>query len=201
ELYTPATNDNIYFTADTLIPGPNAQRDACVKEAWVKAIKAHPWIYFKSRAIGYIYYLKIKNRLPEQAYWNVTVSVIRNNYIPIDDHHTPLTQKLLRLWKFTERLFFFDAWFWLLLNCILAVLFYRKYIARRKYLMKVNLALQLTCIIYQLAQFPVYQIDLDFRFSYLNEVSFFVGLLFYLNEIKKSDIRVEADKLPSTGLF
>jgi hypothetical protein len=197
ELYTPATNDNIYFAADTMIPPPTAELDACVKDAWVRAIKAHPFVYLKSRAIGYVYYLKIINRVPRKDYWNVMVYVIRNNWIPIDDHHTPLTQKMIRGWNKLDKVFFFDPWLWLLFNIILTILFVRRYRRRQMYPDKVHIALQLTCIIYQLGLFPFYQIDLDFRFSYLNLVSVCIGSFFYLDDYRKDPV-TEATPTPES---
>lgn len=185
EIYTPATNDNIYFASQPMVPPASEEVDACVKEAWIKAIKKHPFIYLKSRAIGYIYYLKLKTRVSRGEYWNVMVYVIKNNYIPIDDHHTPLTTKFIGWWKKLDHVFFFDPWLWLLGNIILCVLFYRKYRRNHQFTDKVHIALQLTCIIYQLVQFPFYQIDLDFRFSHLNIVSVFVGALFFIDSYKK----------------
>lgn len=188
EMYTPATNDNIYFDGNSMFPPASAETDACVKEAWIKAIKTHPFIYLKSRAIGYIYYLKIVNRVPLKEYWNVMIFVTKNNYIPIDDHHTPLTTKLIEKWKLLEHIFFYDPWLWILLNSSLVVLFFKKYRKEKLFSYKLQIALQLSCILYQLSLFPFYQIDLDFRFSYLNVLCFFTSLFFYLDSIKKTTL-------------
>lgn len=183
--YTPATNDYLYFWGDSVYPAPTEIRDKCVKEAWVKAIKENPVTYLKCRSIGYAYYLKIMHRVPHNQYWNAMVYVVKNNYIPIDDKHTIYTKALRFGWKILGHTFFFDPWFWLLLNTILAFYFYRRYKRERGQGLKALLALQLCCIIYQLSMFPFFQIDLDFRFNYLNILAAFTGLFFYFDNFAK----------------
>ena len=124
-MYHPATIDPIYWPYDNIaiLPPASEEVNSCVTSAWKKAVTAHPWLYFKNRAVGFLFYLKIRKRVPSQDYWNATVSVVKNNYICIDDHHTPFTQTILPLWQKIHKVHFYDPWLWLLLNTVFFVMF------------------------------------------------------------------------------
>lgn len=181
-LYSPATIDHIYWPYDgvALLPPPTAELDKCVAHAWRKAIAENPYLYFKNRTKGFLYYLKIKKRVPPDEYWNVTVSIVKNESMPIDDHHTPFTQKILSSWKNLDKLHFYDPWLWLLFNTLFFAVFAYRYIKHKFILHKILAALQLSGILFILGMWPVFQIDKDFRYTYWNVFVFIIGA-FYFN--------------------
>jgi hypothetical protein len=182
-LYTPATIDHIYWPYDgvALLPPPDENINKCVTQAWKKAIAEQPYFYFKNRSKGFLYYLKIWRRVQPEEYWNITVSIVKNNFIPIDDHHTAFTQKILSLWNKMDKVHFYDPWVWLLLNTVLLIVFSMKYRKRKLYYYKALAALQLSGIVFMLGMWPVFQIDRDFRYTYWNLFVFIISF-FYLGK-------------------
>ncbi|MCD6065077.1 MAG: hypothetical protein K0R82_2988 [Flavipsychrobacter sp.] len=183
-MYSPATIDHIYWPYDNvlMLPEPDHENNDCVAGAWKQAIKEHPGLYLKNRFEGFLYYLKIKRRLPSLEYKNTSIYVVRHPGIPIDDSHTKMTTRLLGLWTRLDKVRMFDGWFWLLANTVLTAVFVVKYARGKYYLHKILALAQLSAIAFTLGTLLVYQIDVDFRYHYWNVFAFVIGCLYLFRD-------------------
>lgn len=179
--YSPATIDHIYWPPSEnvkLLPLPTQELNDCVAIAWKRAIKSEPTAYLRNRYEGFLYYLRIKKRFKPEEYYDATIYVIKNNYIPIYDTHTRYTKYLTKIWDKIRGIHFFDPWVWLLLNIVGFVFFSVRYRKRKLYSYKINAYVQLSAIIFVLGTFPVFQIDSSFRYFYWNVIACLIGFIF-----------------------
>ena len=185
--YTPATIDNLYWPANSngpvgtgfiamsfypyansIIPPPDAMLYGCVNNSWKTAVKNHPLLYLQNRASGFCYYLGIKKRLNSNEYNNAVLTSFPGNPLVLQKLPNYLQSRFGRLYRMLNATFLFDPWFWLLLNIIAFIGF--MYISRKtgEAFWQINACIQLSGIIYTLSQFPVFQVDTDFRYSFWN---------------------------------
>jgi Ca2+/Na+ antiporter len=174
--YTPASFDAIIWPQSnrpTMIPYPTSALDSMANESWILAIKQHPLLYLQNRFSGFLYYLRIRKRFNDDAYWNVTMWIEPNNPLHLQHNYNSRQEQFLYYYLLLTNTFFFAPWFWLLLNSV-AFVFFLYYSRRQATATSTARAswwlthawIQLSGVLFVLSQFPVYQHDRDFRYSY-----------------------------------
>ncbi len=154
--YTPSSVDDLYwppYNRPSMIPRPNAALNEATLQSWLGAVKDHPLWYLQNRLEGYVFYLRLRKRFDDHAYWNVFLS-----------------DRFGRVYRWFDATPLYAPWFWLLLNTIGFFYFLRV----RKDPMAA--CIQLSGILFLLSQLLVYQWDREFRYSYWNVITVLAGI-------------------------
>jgi hypothetical protein len=175
--YTSATIDDIYWRSKRpIIHEPNDELNRSVLIAWINAIKKHPAFYIQNRTKGFLNYLKINKRVGANEYRNVHFGIEMPNPVNIVVKDIPAKTYFIKIYDYFNSSIFFSPWLWLLINCVGFVTFLKMYLKRAQPIWRANALIQLSGILLLLSQFPIYQIDLDFRYTYWNIFVFLIGI-------------------------
>jgi hypothetical protein len=179
--YTPATIDNLYWPSTGIAPIPNSPDStltACVKAQWQKAVTEQKGTYIANRMEGYLYYLRLNHRYEKKDYWNAIVWTDPSG--PFKDNRRPSSVAGAFTMGSFSNTFFFDPWFWLLLNIAGFIYYLLAYRRSGWSVHMVLLMVQLSGVLYTLSQFPVFQHDRDFRYNYWNVIVFIIGFVYFV---------------------
>ncbi|MDR3713307.1 MAG: hypothetical protein P4L51_10860 [Puia sp.] len=182
----------------SMIPYPDAAMDSIVTRSWLSAIGRHPLLYLRNRWEGFLYYLRIRQRFKSGGYWNVSVWIEPNNALHVQQAPNDLRDWFTGMYTSLSPTCLYSPWFWLFLNtAAFAGFLYRSRRAAKKAAgsdsgvndsvdthssathtdghrfsavryWQLHAWIQLSGVLYTLSQFPVYQHDRDFRYSYWN---------------------------------
>lgn len=164
--YTPASMDDVYWSEMKPFPEPDSAIALCVHNQWKKALAAHPFLYIKNRTKGFLYYLKIKKRFKPEEYFNTTITIDPQNPLGLQQQENTIRDTFTLIYNKFGRSFFFDPWFWLVLNIVLFAFSVYRYRKTGIDKLKILACIQLSGVIFILSQFPVFQHDKDFRYNY-----------------------------------
>lgn len=185
--YHPATFDMIWWNNDSVVIEPPAEKEinTALRNAWRQAIFQYPAIYLQNRYNGFLYHLRIKNRINFLGVYHPWVD---NNKYGIVLKQTEDHIQFVEWMERNEGKIFMKPWFWLLVNILL--LLPALFIKDRRYRYAIILLL-LSSLLYRLPQFFIFQSDIDFRYFYwtcliCTVTTFWIAKGLYLNRQKQS---------------
>jgi len=135
-----------------------------LQQAWAKAIRTYPNVYFNNRMEGFFYYLRIKDRgsNPHNLFAEIYP---QPNFLGLSFHPNILSKIFIRPIEKQTRMPYMKPWFWLVLNVLLFAFSGKldKLECRVTYK-----ALISSSILYLLPAFFIFPADTDFRYFYWN---------------------------------
>lgn len=186
--YQYATFDNIWWNSDgkNILPNVNAEQLNEVRNAWIKAIATHPIAYFKNRANGFLFFLRIRNS--GSSLMTLYPYIHPNSY---GFKVTPNAFSAFVLDKIRLRTgdVYMTPWFWCLVNLLLLAAAFLKPLRQIR---PVILALSLSSLFYILLEFVVFPADTEFRYFYWNCLSLTLAFLLAVAELGVGNRRSSA---------
>jgi hypothetical protein len=168
--YSPASFDGIYWMPPhrDIVPFPTAALDSCVIPSWKTAIRSHPFLYLENRFTGFMYYLHIKKRLPDNIYFNALIQIYPINPLHLQLAPHKARDGFVRVYDSLAGNWIWSGWLWLLMNSAGLIYFFYHYRRKGGIDRLIQGCIQLSGVLYIISQFLVFQSDRDFRLFYWN---------------------------------